>query len=171
MTAFAATQPFDSKRHQVQGFSCGQPVLDTWLQAYAGQSQRRDAARTFATASGDGTVLGFYTLVAAQVEHASATAAVRRGMSTHFPIPVALLARLAVDGPYQGIGLGRSLLLDALRRVMRAADELAVRAVTVEALDQHAASFYQRYGFQPSALGPETLMVSLDVARRVVGEQ
>jgi len=171
VTPFAATQPFDSKRHQVQSFGCGQPALDAWLQAYAGQSQRRDAARTFVTASGDGAVLGFYTLVAAQVEHASATAAVRRGMSKHFPIPVALLARLAVDGPYQGIGLGRSLLLDALRRVMRASDELAVRAVTVEALDQHAASFYQRFGFQPSALGPETLMVSLDVVRRVVGEQ
>jgi len=171
VTPFAATQPFDSRRHQAQRFSCGQPALDAWLRAYAGQSQRRDAARTFVTASGDGSVLGFYTLVAAQVEHASATAAVRRGMSRHFPIPVALLARLAVDGHHQSIGLGRSLLLDALRRVMRASDELAVRAVTVDALDQHAASFYRRFGFQPSALGPETLMVSLDVAQRVVGDQ
>lgn len=168
MTRFAATEPFDSNRHRVDDFSCGQPPLDAWLRAYAGQSQRRDAARTFVTASDAGTVLGFYTLVAAQVEHASATADVRRGMSKHFPIPVALLARLAVNGPSQGRGLGRSLLLDTLRRVTRASNDLAVRAVTVDAMDEHAAAFYRRFGFQASALGHKTLMVSLQVVRRVV---
>jgi len=169
VTRFAATEPFDSKRHHVVKFNSGQPALDAWLQFYAGQSERRDAARTFVTTADDGAVLGFYTLVAAQVEHSSATAAVRRGLSKHFPIPVALLARLAVNGPHQGVGLGRSLLLEALRRVARASDELAVRAVTVDALDERAVAFYRRFGFQPSALDPETLMVSLDVVRQIVG--
>jgi GNAT superfamily N-acetyltransferase len=166
---FTATEPFDRKRHRVDTFTCGQETLDRWLRAYASQSQRRDAARTFVTAQPDGKVAGYYTLVAAQVEHEEATAAVRQGLSAHFPIPVALLARLAVATPHQGAGLGRSLLLDALRRVLRASDELAVRAVTVDAIDGRATSFYCTFGFEPSDLTPTTLMVPLKVVRRALG--
>jgi len=166
---FTATEPLDRKRHRVDTFTCGQEALDRWLRAYASQSQRRDAARTFVTVQPDGKVAGYYTLVAAQVEHEEATAAVRKGLSAHFPIPVALLARLAVATPHQGAGLGRSLLLDALRRVLRASDELAVRAVTVDAIDDRATSFYRAFGFEPSDLTPTTLMVPLQVVRRAIG--
>jgi GNAT superfamily N-acetyltransferase len=165
---FAATQPFDRKHHRVDEFTCGREILDRWLRAYAGQSQRRDAARTFVTAAPDGVVAGYYTLVAAQVEHSTATAEVRQGLSPHFPIPVALLARLAVATPHQRVGLGRSLLLDALRRVLRASDELGVRAITVDALDERAAAFYRTFGFEPSGLAPHTLMVPLKIARRTL---
>ncbi len=170
MTAqLTATHAFDRRRHRVDAFSCGQETLDRWLRAYAGQSQRSDAARTFVTAEPDGKVAGYYTLVAAQVEHERATASVRRGLSGHFPIPVALLARLAVAAPHQGAGLGRSLLLDALQRVLRASDELAIRAVTVDAIDERASSFYRAFGFEPSHLTPETLMVSLHAIRQTLG--
>jgi GNAT superfamily N-acetyltransferase len=165
---FAATEPFDRKRHRVEEFRCDQETLDRWLRAYAGQSQRRDAARTFVTAEPDGAVAGYYTLVAAQVERSSATAGVRKDLSPHFPIPVALLARLAVATPHQGRGLGRSLLLDALRRVLRASGELAVRAVTVNALDERAASFYRAFGFEPSELARDTLMIPLNVVGRTL---
>lgn len=165
---FTATEPFDRKHHRIEEFRCGQETLDRWLRAYAGQSQRRDAARTFVTMEPDGAVAGYYTLVAAQVEHSSATDGVRQGLSPHFPIPVALLARLAVATPHQGRGLGRSLLLDALRRVLRASDELAVRAVTVDALDERAVSFYRAFGFEPSELAPDTLMIPLKIARRTL---
>lgn len=165
LTAIAA---FDRRAHSVDAFSCGQEILDRWLRAYASQGQHRDAARTFVTTEPDGTVVGYYTLVAAQVEHELATASVRRGLSRHFPIPVALLARLAVATPHQGTGLGRSLLLDALQRVLRASEELAIRAVTVDALDDRAASFYQRFGFQRSDLAPNTLMVPLQAVRRTL---
>lgn len=165
---FAATEPFDRTRHRVDEFACGQETLDRWLRAYAGQSQRRDAARTFVTAEPDGTVAGYYTLVAAQVEHSAATATVRKDLSPHFPIPVALLARLAVASPHQRVGLGRSLLLDALRRVLRASEELAVRAVTVDALDERAASFYRAFGFEPSDLAPNTLMAPLKIVRETL---
>lgn len=165
----AATATFDRRAHSVEAFTCGQESLDRWLRAYAGQSQRRDAARTFVTAESDGKVAGYYTLVAAQVEHGQATAEVRRGLSRHFPIPVALLARLAVATPHQGTGLGRSLLLDALQRVLHASEDLAIRAVTVDALNDHAASFYQRFGFEPSDLAPNTLMVPLKAIRQTLG--
>jgi GNAT superfamily N-acetyltransferase len=90
------------------------------------------------------------------------TAGVRRGLSRHFPIPVALLARLAVATPHQGTGLGRSLLLDALRRALRASAQLAIRAVTVDALGERAAAFYRAFGFEPSDIAPNTLMVRLE---------
>jgi GNAT superfamily N-acetyltransferase len=164
----SATAPFDRKAHRVDQFSCGEEALDRWLRAFAGQNQERDAARTFVTIEADGKVAGYYTLVAAQVEHEQATSSVRRGLSRHFPIPVALIARLAVTARHQGAGLGRSLLLDALQRVLRASDQLAIRAVTVDALDDRAASFYRRFGFEPSTLAPHTLMVSLDFVRRTL---
>jgi GNAT superfamily N-acetyltransferase len=160
-----ATAPFDRKAYRVDQFSCGEASLDRWLIAYAGQNQQRDAARTFVTANPDGKVAGYYTLVAAQVEHEQATSTVRQGLSRHFPIPVALIARLAVTEQHQGTGLGRSLLLDALLRVLRASDQLAVRAVTVDALNDRAASFYRHFGFEPSPLAPDTLMVPLDAVR------
>jgi GNAT superfamily N-acetyltransferase len=163
-----ATAPFDRKAHRVDQFSCGEASLDRWLIAYAGQNQQRDAARTFVTTDPDGTVAGYYTLVAAQVEHEQATSTVRQGLSRHFPIPVALIARLAVTTQHQDTGLGRSLLLDALQRVLRASDQLAVRAVTVDALDDRAASFYHRFGFEPSPLAARTLMISLDSVRRTL---
>jgi GNAT superfamily N-acetyltransferase len=163
-----ATAAFDRKAHRVDAFSCGEETLDRWLRAYAGQGQRRDAARTFVTAEPDGKVAGYYTLVAAQVEHEQATAAVRSGLSRHFPIPVALLARLAVSTQHQGVGVGRSLLLDALQRVLRASDELAIRAVAVDALNDHGASFYRAFGFESSDLAENTLMVSLQTVRLVL---
>ena len=164
-----ATAPFDRRAHRVETFSCGQETLDRWLRAYAGQSQHRDAARTFVTTEPDGTVAGYYTLVAAQVEHERATAGVRRGLSQHFPIPIALLARLAVATPHQGAGLGRSLLLDALQRVLHASEELAIRAVTVDAIDERSSSFYQAFGFESSDLEPNTLMIPLTAIRQTLG--
>jgi GNAT superfamily N-acetyltransferase len=169
VSRLTATERFDRTRHRVDSFNCGHDALDRWLRAHAGQAQRRDAARTFVTAETDGTVAGYYTLVAAQVRHEAATTSVSRGISRHFPIPVALLARLAVDQRRQGTGVGRSLLLDALRRVIRASDELAVRAITVDAIDAPAEAFYRHFGFEPSPLSPGTLMVALESVRRVIG--
>jgi predicted N-acetyltransferase YhbS len=86
---------------------------------------------------------------------------VRKGLSRHFPIPVAILARLAVDEGSQRQGLGASLLNDALERVCRAAQEVAVRAVVVHAIGPTAASFYERFGFRGLSEAPRSLMVTL----------
>jgi len=113
-------------------------------------------------------VVGYYTLVASQVERGEATSEVQSETSKHFPIPVCLIARLAVDQSVQGIGLGRSLLLDALRRTERASRSIALRAVLVHALDEEAAAFYARFGFKPATAEPLTLMVPLEAVRRVL---
>lgn len=166
---FEALEPLGS-RHRVERFECGREQLDRWLRAYAGQSQRRDTARTFVVCrQGETDVVGYYTLVASQVEQSEATDDVQRGTSKHFPIPVCLIARLAVDRSEQGAGLGRSLLLDALRRTDLASHSVAMRAVLVHAIDEEAAAFYAHFGFKPASADPLTLMVPLEAVRRTLG--
>lgn len=114
-------------------------------------------------------MVGYYTLVASQIEQSEATGEVQGGTSKRFPIPVCLIARLAVDRSEQSIGLGRSLLLDALQRTERASRSIAMRAVIVHALDEEAAAFYARYGFRPASAEPLTLMVPLEATRRTLG--
>ncbi len=152
---------FDSHVHDPSRFACGVAALDGWLRRAAGQSQRRDAVRTFVIATATDEVVGYYTLVAAQLDHELATDDVGRGLSRHFPIPVALIARLAVDREHQGRGLGALLLRDALRRIVGASRHVAMRAVVVHATDARAASFYERFGFRGLSAAPRTLMVTL----------
>jgi GNAT superfamily N-acetyltransferase len=165
-SGFAGTERFDTDRYDVTGFSCGNELLDRWLVRYAGQNQRRDAARTFVAAKDEGRVYGYYTLVAGQLEHHEATAETSKGLSRRFPIPVAILARLAVDAGEQGHGVGAALLNDALMRVVRASEQVAVRAVVVHAVDHNAATFYERFGFQTLTATPTTLMAILEALNR-----
>lgn len=152
--------PLDRSRHLTEQFRSGQTRLDTWLRASAGQAERRDASRTYVIADDSSQVVGFYTLVAGQVDVEEATSEVRRGMSQHFPIPVVLLARLAVDERLQDKGVGAALLADAMRRAVRAAEEIRVRAVVVDA---GAARFYRRFGFE--ALGTDGLRLMATVSK------
>jgi GNAT superfamily N-acetyltransferase len=158
-------EPLDSKRHKTDEFDCGQPNLDRWLRGYAGQSQRRDVARTFVVADENSRVVCYFTLVAAEVEHGAASPVVRAGVSRHFPIPACLIARLAVDRNWQGRGLGRDLLRDAMRRALAASDQIGIRAVLVDAIDGDAAGFYRRHGFQSAADDGLMLMVPIAVVR------
>jgi GNAT superfamily N-acetyltransferase len=162
---FAGTQRFDPARHNAAAFDCGNELLNRWLTRQAGQSDRRDAARTSVIADARGAVRGYYALVAGQLQHESATAAVRTGQSPHFPIPIALLARVAVDVTSQGQGIGATLLRDALSRVQVASAQVAVSAVVVHAIDERATAFYQRFGFHALAPTPRTLMVTLGELR------
>lgn len=157
----ALTERYDPALHDVAGFTCGKEPLDRWLHRYAGQGGRRDATRTFVVTGKGGVVRGYYTLVAGQIEYAEATDSVRKGLSPHFPIPVGILARLAVDTRSQKQGLGARLLKDALERICRAAQEVAVRAVVVHAIDDAGASFYECFGFRGLSVAPRTLMVTL----------
>jgi GNAT superfamily N-acetyltransferase len=155
------TERYDATKHDVSGFSCGNELLDHWLARYAGQGERRNATRTFITTTDGHTVCGYHTLLAGQLEHSEATPETGKGLSRHFPIPVAILARLAIDSKHQGSGLGATLLSDALTRVSRAAEQVAVHAVVVHAVDQNAATFYERFGFTALGATPRTLMITL----------
>jgi len=157
---------FDSRRHLVSEFDCGFPALDRWLRAYAGQSQRAGAARNFVAAREDGKVVGYYTLVAGQVEYEAASAPVRERLSRHYPIPICLIARLAVTRSVQGAGLGRDLTRDAIQRIAKASEEIGIRAVLVDAANPDAAGFWARLGFQGATPDGLTMMIPIAAALR-----
>lgn len=160
------TPRYDPAAHDVSGFDCGEGALNRWLRHSAGQSQRRDAARTFVVVSGQRRVIGYYTTLVGAIHHEQASPAVRRGMSKHFPIPVVLVARLAVDVEFHRRGIGALLLRDALARVLAAAEQVGIRAVVVHAISDQAAAFYVRFGFRPLSDEPRTLMITLEELRR-----
>jgi GNAT superfamily N-acetyltransferase len=158
--SYSASEPFDSARHDASGFDCRKESLNTWVRDLAGQSARRGLARTFVTCDEHGRVCGYYALTATSISIDAATEPVRKRLPPHFPVPAILLARLAVDGQDQGKGLGPSLLADALERIIVAAEQVGVRAVLVDAIDDEAVAFYRHYGFD-HALDPRTLMITI----------
>jgi GNAT superfamily N-acetyltransferase len=157
------------KEHLLDGFECGRPVLDAWLKNHALGNQAAGSARVFVTTEDGIHVVGYYALAAAQVEPADATARLAKGQPSRRPIPVVLLARLAVDRAHQGTGVGRSLLRDALLRVLGAADAIGLRAVLVHAKDDEARAWYERHGFEPSPTDPLHLILLLKDVRANLG--
>lgn len=157
----SAPQPLTAV-HRVDDFSCGETILDDWLKRRALANQVSGASRTFVVANREGRVFGYYAMAAGAVAQRLATGGVRRNMPD--PIPVMVLARLAVDHRAQGMKLGGALLRDAVNRAANVAQHAGVRALLVHALHEHAKAFYQHYGFTPSPADPMTLMLRLSRA-------
>ena len=155
-----------TRRHNHDSFDCGSEPLNTYLKQSAWVSQQSGAARTYVATHGN-QIVGYYTLAYGSVEHERASARVRKGLARH-PIPVMVLARLAVDRSYQGRGLGKGLLKDALLRTLQAADIAGLRAVIVHAKDEDAKGFYTNFAFEPSPVDEFHLMLLLKDLRRVV---
>jgi predicted N-acetyltransferase YhbS len=153
----AEPQPLAS-HHRIEGFDSGTPSLDQWLKQRARKNQVMGASRTFVVCDSN-VVVGFYCLSTSGLVHGRATGKLRRNMPD--PIPVVVMGRLAIDARYQGKGLGRALIVDAIRRVVHAADSVGIAGVVVHALDGQAKAFYERIGFIASAHEPLTLMASL----------
>ena len=149
--------------HRLEDFRSGEPALDQWLLRRGLPNQRSGASRTFVLAEED-RVWGYYSLAAGSVLCAEAPGRVRRNMPD--PLPVVILARLAVDRTLQGRGFGALLLRDGVLRTLQAADQVGIRALLVHALHERAAAFYLRFGFAPSPLGPSTFLLLLEDARR-----
>lgn len=149
--------------HDCIDFSCGEPVLDEWLKRRAMANQVSGASRTFVVADKAHRVYGYYAMAAGAVSHQLATGGVRRNMPD--PLPVMVLARLAVDTQAQGIKLGGSLLQDAVSRAVSVANNTGVRALLVHALHERAKLFYEYYGFQASPVDPLVLMLRLSHAK------
>jgi len=154
--------------HQVAVFDCGVPALNEFLARHALMNHQSGSAKTF-VATADGRVLvGYYSLAAAQVLYADAPPRLQKGVARH-PIPVVLLARLAVDRSWQGRGVGPGLLKDAILRVLGAAEGIGVRALLVHAKDDKAKEFYLHYDFEPLPGYPLHLTLLLKDARRIIG--
>lgn len=129
-------------------FRCGQTALDEYIRRYASQDAKRGLARVFAAMpdAEPRRLAGYFTLSAASVGAADLPESLRRKLP-RYPVPVALLGRLAVDASFQGKGLGGLLLADALLKVVHASQALAMAGMVVDAKDETAAAFYCHYGF------------------------
>ncbi len=156
-----------SPEHDLATFTSGMPVLDTWLKLRALRNEQTGASRTYVVTAA-GRVVGYYAIATGAVAHAQTTAKQRRNMPD--PIPVMILAQLAVDQAYQGRGLGQGLLRDAILRTLQAAEIAGIRAILVNAISDDAKRFYLRHGFVESPVAPMMLMVTVaDAAKALTG--
>lgn len=150
-----------SKVHERSDFSCGVPSLDDFIHARVSQYEKRRLGKTFvAVPQGQKRVIGYYTLAAAAVAFANVPTEVSQKLPKH-PLPMILLARLAVDHTEQGKRLGEALLLDALQRSLHLSTNLGAYAVEVDALDDSAVAFYAKYGFSALLDAPRHLYLPM----------
>jgi len=152
--------------HAVENFDCGKDGLNRFLVRHALQSQQSGASQTYVALSADDLV-GFYSLVFGQVEYEGAAERLTKGLARH-PVPVMILARLAVAAQWQGRGIGAGLLKDAMLRTVQAAAIAGIRALVVHAKDEQARAFYERFDFAPSPSDPWHLFVLLKDVRAMI---
>jgi GNAT superfamily N-acetyltransferase len=144
---------------QVDAFDCGQAALNQFLQRYALVNQKANSAQTYVSCQGD-VVVGFYSLVVGSADPPATPSRVMKGLARH-PVPVMILARLAVDKEHQGKKLGQALLKDALLRTAQAADIAGIRSLLVHAKDDSARRWYEAWEFEPSPTDPYHLFLML----------
>lgn len=152
--------------HDVDSFDCGSEALNDYLRRFAWINQQSNSARTYVAVRRD-RVIGYYTLAYGGVAPDAAPPRIRKGLPQH-PIPVMVLARLAVDRGEQGVGIGKALLKDALLRTLQAADIAGLRAIVVHAKHERARDFYEAFRFQRSPIDPFHLMLLLKDLRRLI---
>lgn len=150
--------------HRLEGFDCGKPTLNDWLVRHARPAQSSGSAKTFVV-SEDDRVAGYFSLTVGQIDTLDAPDRIRKGMGQS-PIPVVILARLAVCLQDQGRGIGIGLLQDAIRRTLMIAEQARIRAMLTHPIDEDAARFYARFGFIASPLREQQLLLLLKDARR-----
>jgi len=155
--------------HAIEDFDCGQEQLNRYLLRNAWVNQQAGAAQTYVGLVGD-AVVGYYTLAVGQVSREDAPERLTKGLARH-PVPIMLLARLAVALNLQGQGVGKALLRDAMQRTVQAAEIAGIRAFAVHAKDAEARSFYQKFDFIASPTDPMHLFVLLKDVRRVVSPE
>lgn len=155
------------KGHDRSAFDCGQPMLNDWLKDRAGQFDRRDLSRTFvATRPGEKLVVGYYAISTHRVVYDALPASETKGLP-RLDVPVVLIGRLAVDHTVQGQGLGALLLVDSLRRSLQISEQIGIRAVEVDALDEVAKNFYLKFGFRSLLDDPRHLFLPMHEIRKL----
>ncbi len=155
-----------TSNHIIDDFDCGYPALNNWLGRYALQNQQSNAAMTYVVCKRK-RVVGYYSLAVGSVEPEIVPARIKKGLARH-PIPIMVLARLAVDIRCQGRDIGKGLLKDAVLRTLQAAEFAGIRAIFVNAKDDKARGFYERFDFEPSPVDPLQLMLLIKDAEKTI---
>jgi GNAT superfamily N-acetyltransferase len=156
-----------SSEHDRESFDCGQELLDNFLKHLATQYRKKNLGQTYVAVTPDKRVIGYYTLSTSRVDFDNVPDDLRR-QYPHIPIPVVLLGRLAVDRSFQGQGLGKALLVKALRQAAEVSDAVGIAAVEVHAIDDEARSFYLKYGFTSLADDPHHLYLPIRTIKRLL---
>jgi GNAT superfamily N-acetyltransferase len=152
--------------HPVQEFDCGREELNRYLQRYALPNQQASAAQTYLGMDGE-AIAGYHTLTVGSVTLEESPERLKKGLARH-PIPIMLLARLAVDRRWQGQGVGKSLLRDAMLRTLQAAEIAGIRAFAVHAKYEEARRFCEHFDLVPSPTDPMHRFILLKDIRRLV---
>jgi len=155
------------RNHPIETFDCGRDPLNRFFIRFAFHNQQAGASQTY-VALADGVVAGCYTLAVGQVEYEDAPERLIKGLARH-PVPIMLLARLAVAIEWQGKGLGAGLLKDAMLRTLQAADIAGIRAFAVHAKDEQAKAFYEHFNFVSSPADAFHLFRLLKDIRAILG--
>ena len=163
--ACGAPQALDAG-HPLDGFDCGRPALNEWLVRHARQAHANGSARTYVVVD-DQRIAGYFSLSVGQIDSLEAPDRVRKGMG-NYPIPVVILARLAVSLADQGRGIGVGMLQEAIRRTLAISDLAGVRALLTHPIDEAAERFYVRFGFEASPAREQQLILLLKDARRLL---
>ncbi len=151
-------------QHRLEGFECGKPALSEWLLRHARQAQSAGSAKTFVVTDDD-RVVAYFSLTVGQINTLEAPQRARKGMG-QYPLPVVVLARLAVSQQHQGRGIGIGLMQDAIRRTVLIAEQAGIRALLTHPIDAEATRFYTRFGFIASPLREQQLLLLPKDARR-----
>ena len=168
MTEFSLGRPHTiHATHQTETFDCGKAPLNEFLRRYALASTQSGNSRTFVVAAADHQVVGYYSLAATSVVHEAAPSRVKQGQPRH-PIPAILMARFAVDLRFQGQGLGRDLFRDALLRSLNITEELGARAFIVDAKDEDALRYYQKFSMMSDPQDPYRLYLLFKDIKKIL---
>lgn len=151
-------------QHRLEGFECGKPALSEWLLRHARQAQSAGSAKTFVVTDDD-RVVAYFSLTVGQINTLEAPERARKGMG-QYPLPVVVLARLAVSQQHQVRGIGIGLMQDAIRRTVLIAEQAGIRALLTHPIDAEATRFYTRFGFIASPLREQQLLLLPKDARR-----
>ncbi len=154
-----------ARHHAVDDFDCGEEALNRFLSQFAFPNQQASASQTY-VGMADSYIIGFYTLVVGEVSYDDAPERLKKGLARH-PVPLMLLARLAVTQTWQGKGVGTGLLKDAIHRTLEAADIAGIRALAAHAKNDAARDFYEHFGFIPSPTDPLHLFVLVKDLRKM----
>ncbi len=155
-----------SIEHVTEPFDCGKEELNRFLKRFALVSQRANSAQTYVTTR-SAVVVGYHSLAVGTAEHRVVPERVAKGLARH-PIPIMILARLAVDRREHGRGIGKALLKDALKRTAQAADIAGIRAIFVSAKDDDARAFYEHFNFDPSPSDPYHLFLVMKDPKKLI---
>lgn len=153
--------------HAIDDFDCGDEALNSYLRKFALINNQNGSSRTYVITKNK-QVVGYYTLTPGSISKEDTPQRVGKGLANH-PVPVIILARLAVDKIEQGSGLGKALLRDALVRIVAAADSIGGRAIFVHAKHERAKSFYEHFGFEPSPIDPLHLYLLIKDIKKTLG--